>query len=238
MANVETVNGAVTGPGLTGSGLAKAVVASGRPPRQRNARGQGGRLRQEIIDGAAALLERTGTEESITMRAVAREIGIAAPSMAPHFADRAEIIDAVVAQELTDLHTTLSAAIASRADPVEQLLAGARAYLAYGQAKPNRYRVIFERRFLHVWDDEHRVMSRTAPLMAEIFNLVVRTYQGCIDSGQSTSTDAFSDAVRVWLAMHGLVALPAAITSFPWPDTDQLLVSCITRLAQLTPHTP
>ena len=201
--------------------------------RQRNPRGQGARLRDEIIAGAARLLERTGTEEAITMRAVAREVGIAAPSMAPHFSDRAEVIDAVVAQELTRLHDALHAAVASRSDPVEQLFAGARAYVAYGNANPNRYRVIFERRFLALWDRERRVMQQTAPLMAKTFNLTVKTIQACIDAGRSASTDAFGDAIRMWLALHGLVALPQTITTFPWPDLDELLITCVTRLVQL-----
>ena len=222
-------------PGDAGNGHPRVANAAStgalKPKRQRNPRGQGSRLRAEIIAGAAALLERTGSEESITLRAVAREVGIAAPSMAPHFADRAEIIDAVVAQELRCLHDTLHAAVAAEADPVAQLFAGARAYLAYGHAHPNRYRVIFERRFLALWDREERVMQQTAPLMDETFELTVNTIQACIDAGRSASTDAFGDGVRTWLALHGLVALPQAITTFPWPDLDELLVSCITRLA-------
>lgn len=201
--------------------------------RQRNPRGQGARLRDEIIVSAAALLERTGTEEAITMRAVAREVGIAAPSMAPHFSDRAEIIDAVVAQELISLHDALATAIASETDPVAQVFAGSRAYVAHGQAHPNRYRVIFERRFLDLWETNQRVMSHTAPLMTQTFELVVQTLQACINAGRSASTDAFGDGVRIWLALHGLVALPQTITSFLWPDTDELLVTCVTRLAQL-----
>ena len=215
------------------STAADSPPASPKPPRQRNPRGQGGHLRDEIIAGAGALLERTGTEQAITMRAVAREVGVASPSMAPHFSDRGEIIDAVVAQELASLHDALFKAVSAQSDPVDQLMAGSRAYLAHGQAHPNRYRVIFERRFLDLWESEHRVMQQTAPLMAETFDLTVRTIQACIDTGRSASTDAFGDGVRVWLALHGLVALPQTITTFPWPDTDELLVSCVTRLAQL-----
>jgi AcrR family transcriptional regulator len=223
------VNVATGQPRPVGTGSAVAD----RPKRQRNPRGQGSRLRDEIIAGAAALLERTGTETAITLRAVAREVGIAPPSMTPHFAERAEIIDAVVAQELGRLHDALFAAVDAESDPAEKAFAAARAYLAFGQAHPNRYRVIFERRFLTLWDREQRVMRHTAPQMAETFDLVVRTLQGCIDAGRSSSTDAFADGVAIWFALHGMVALPPAITSFPWPDTEKLLISCITRLARI-----
>jgi hypothetical protein len=50
------------------------------PRRQRNARGQGARLTGEIVSGALGLIDRTGSEEAVTLRAVARP--------APPMADR------------------------------------------------------------------------------------------------------------------------------------------------------
>jgi AcrR family transcriptional regulator len=204
-----------------------------RPPRKRNPRGQGARLRDEIIQGAAAILERTGNEESITLRAVAREVGIAPPSMSRCFADRAEVIDAVVAQELGALSDAIVAAKDAEADPVEQLFAIVRAYYAHGHSHPNRYRVIFERRFLPLWEDEGRAMDQTAPLIAETFGLVVTTIERCVESGRSSSADPFADATALWFAIHGLVTLPPTVPSFPWPDADELLVACVTRLIRL-----
>jgi AcrR family transcriptional regulator len=40
--------------------------------------------------------EITGSEAAVTLRGVAREIGISAPSIYPHFADREEILGAVL----------------------------------------------------------------------------------------------------------------------------------------------
>jgi AcrR family transcriptional regulator len=192
-------------------------------------------LRDEIIEGATAILERTGNEGSITMRAVAREVGIAAPSINRHFADRAAIIDAVVAQELAALRDVVVSAMAAAGDPVERLFAIVRAYRAYGQAHPNSYKVIFERRFLDLWQVEQRTMDHTAPLIAETFGLVVRAVEACVEAGRSTSTDPFADTTALWCAIHGLVVLPPTIPSFPWPETDELLVACVTRLVGIGP---
>ena len=64
--------------------------------RRRNARGEGGRLAEEIVAGAIAIIERTGSDEEVTLRSVAREVGIAAPSIYTHFPDREAILWAVV----------------------------------------------------------------------------------------------------------------------------------------------
>src|SRR5713226_5348455 len=85
--------------------LAPASGAASR--RKRNARGQGARLTQDIVSGALALIEREGSDEAVTLRAVAREIGIAAPSIYAHFPDR----DAIVMAAVVRIFDELTAAI-------------------------------------------------------------------------------------------------------------------------------
>lgn len=204
-----------------------------RARRPRNPRGQGHRLRGEILDGATAILERTGTEEAVTFHAIAREIGITAPSISDHFPDRAAIIDAVVADQLGTLGARLTAAAGSAIDPVERLLGAWGAYVEFGATHPTKYRVIFERRFLSLWDDEQRPMVETVPLFTGTVEMMIGLLQSCIDADRSTSTDAFADSVAIWYFVHGLVALPTTITSFPWPDTFTHLAVGITNLAHL-----
>jgi AcrR family transcriptional regulator len=206
-----------------------------RPPRRRNARGQGHLLRGDIIAGATAILERTGSEEAITLRAIAREIGITAPSIANHFADRAAIIDAVVADQLTDLSSVLVAAAQEVSDPVDALLGAWRAYVGFGRTYPTRYRIIFERRFLALWDEDERPMVETLPLFTGTVEMMIGLLQTCIDTGRSRSKDVLADSVAIWFFVHGMVALPTTITSFPWPDHDAHLVAGITSLAHLQP---
>ena len=111
---------------------------------QRNARGQGTRLADDIVRGALALVERTGSDEAVTLRAVAREVGIAAPSIYAHFADREAIIMAAVVQVFDELAAAIEKAEAAvSADPVQRLLAGCQAYLEFGLGHPARYGLLF-----------------------------------------------------------------------------------------------
>jgi AcrR family transcriptional regulator len=217
------------------SGTTSAADDRVRPRRKRNARGQGHLLRDDIIAGATAILERTGTEEAVTLRAIAREIGITAPSISDHFADRAAIIDAVVADQLATLATRLTAAARAGSGPVDALLQAWRAYVEFGQTYPTRYRIIFERRFLALWDDDQRPMVETLPLFTGTVEMMIGLLQACIDSGRSLSTDALSDSVAIWYFVHGMVALPSTITSFAWPDHASHLTAAIASLAQLQP---
>lgn len=204
-----------------------------RPRRAKNPRGQGHRLRAEIVSAAAAILERTGSEDGVTLRAIAREIGIAPQSIFHHFTDRAEIIDAVVAKQLAGLATDLRRAATGPSEPSEALFAAWVSYLRFGRDNPSGYRVIFERRFLPLWDEDQRPMTNTLPLFDETVAMMIGLLQACIDGKESSSTDAFADSVAIWYLAHGLVALPITITSFPWPDQEAHMRESVKNLAHL-----
>ncbi|MEV4614690.1 TetR/AcrR family transcriptional regulator [Kitasatospora sp. NPDC049258] len=194
------------------------------PARHRNRRGEGPRLREEIVRAAIALIERGGSKESVTLRAVAREVGIAAPSIYGHFADRDAIVDAVVAEALTRLQQTVSAATAAQDDPVDSLIAGCAAYVEFGSRDPACYRIVFG-------SSRHRTQpvpcERPSPSGLDVFMALVHSLEACVRAGRSASTDPFADAVALWTALHGQVTLRAALPDFPWPPTDT-----VTQLAR------
>ncbi len=68
------------------------TVRKGRP---RNARGEGDRLRGEVVEAASALIAEDGPR-ALTLRAIARRVGITAPAIYAHFEDLDEVLEAVV----------------------------------------------------------------------------------------------------------------------------------------------
>ncbi|RDG39206.1 TetR/AcrR family transcriptional regulator, partial [Streptomyces corynorhini] len=92
--------------------MPRATAASEprRAPRSRNRRGEGGHLRADILAAATDLLDH-GDERAVTLRAVARRAGIAAPSIYPHFPGRSAIMLAVVGEAFAELSGRLGAAV-------------------------------------------------------------------------------------------------------------------------------
>jgi AcrR family transcriptional regulator len=111
--------------------------------RERNRRGQGGRLRTDIVNAAAELLDEAGNEQAVTLRAVARRIGIAAPSIYAHFPDRQAILLAVVQDAFAELAEALRATDKESTGAVAGLRAACTAYLDFAATRPQRYRVMF-----------------------------------------------------------------------------------------------
>ena len=79
--------------------------------RQRNPRGQGDRLRTEIVQAASIMLAASGDAGQITLRGVARQVGIAATSVYLHFPDVAHL----VAEAMAGFFGELERAVAGQA---------------------------------------------------------------------------------------------------------------------------
>jgi AcrR family transcriptional regulator len=200
--------------------------------RERNRRGEGTRLRADILAAAAELLEETGSEQDVTLRAVARRVGISAPSIYAHFPDREAIVDAVVDDAFAELKTAITTAADAETLPRQKLRAGCAAYLRFAREQPNRYRLVFELR--NPLDADHPGRTIGA-VRGETFQHLVDTVQLCIDGGISTSTDAFGDAVAIWAALHGYATLRSGHLGFPWPPYEQTFDRIVDGLAHLTP---
>ncbi|MEV7679982.1 TetR/AcrR family transcriptional regulator [Streptomyces sp. NPDC088341] len=102
-------------------GITAGSSPTGRAVRPRNRRGEGARLRADILAAATDLLDR-GDERAVTLRAVARKAGIAARSIYPHFPDRPAIMLAVVREAFGELSGRLRAAADAAGDGPRQTL--------------------------------------------------------------------------------------------------------------------
>jgi AcrR family transcriptional regulator len=190
----------------------------------RNRRGEGARLRQDILDAARALTDEHG-EQAVTLRLVARNVGIAAPSIYAHFADRDAILDVLVDETFKELAIAVSGATRAHEDPVRSLRAACGAYVDFAVRRPHRYQLAFAER-------EANAVPRASATAT--FALLVEAIDSCVLSGASASTDAFADATAIWAALHGYVNLHASRPAFAWPAQETLLNRIVDGLGRLT----
>ena len=206
-------------------------------PRERNRRGQGGRLRTDIVVAAAELLDEAGNEQAVTLRAVARRVGIAAPSIYAHFPDRQAILLAVVQDAFAELAEAIHASVAVGAGggPADRLRAACLAYLDFATTRPQRYRVMFG----GLWnaadalDSAAVTAAEVTELGQDALGVFITELDACVAAGSSTSTDTVADAIALWLGLHGLAHQRAVTAAFPWPaDITERLITSLAHLAQ------
>jgi AcrR family transcriptional regulator len=206
--------------------MCKVVSVTQAPARKPYRRGEGGKLRGDIIAAAAALIEETGSEQSVTLREVARRIGIAAPSIYEHFPNRDAIVYAVVDDCSSQLRTAIAQAMDSQPGPLGRLRVGCAAYLRFADQRPGQYRVLFSR-YQHLADrPPGRAVTR-----AEALTLLITALRDCASAGQITSDDPHSDAIIIWAALHGYATLRASLPLFDWPAPEAALDRILSRYA-------
>lgn len=194
--------------------------------RDRNPRGSGARLRDEIIEAGIALIDDAAGPATLTLRGIARAAGIAAPSIYPHFADLQTVTDAILERSFTELEDRVADAIDDAPDPVAALLAGCAAYVQFGWDRRARYQLMF-------------ADSGFAPNAVNTFTRIETVVAQCVRRRRSTSTDPHQDTFLLWVALHGIATLqkPARSEYLQLGPLDrQAAVSTLVhRLARLDP---
>lgn len=192
------------------------------PPRRRLPRGEGERLREEILAAAEQLLVETESEDAVSIRAVAEAVGVTPPSIYRHFSDKDTLLLEVCSHSFEHFTTALEEVIDAGAPPEDQLADLGHAYIRYAREFPEHYRIMFMSRF------ELSAQAYAEEMMTEAssFGLLLRISQGLIDAGSVRPEIAERGALHVgilcWATVHGLASLLVAKPGLPWPDIDAL----------------
>ncbi len=189
--------------------------------RVRNPRGEGARLRHELVEAASRLLDAGGGTPSL--RAVARETGVAAPSVYSHFPDLDALLRAVVSRHLAELTASCLAAASAQPAPAAGVRALALAYVRWGVEHPGAYRIAFEGRAVRLLsEDEHAAFADGERLLAALAEQLGQLPE--------PPPDPATRAVAVWAAMHGVVSLRVAKPGYPWPPLLKQVVEVLDPL--------
>jgi AcrR family transcriptional regulator len=183
--------------------------------RQRSRRGQGEQLRGEILAAVNRLLDEWGSDEKLTIRAVAKEVGVAAPSIYLHFADKAELVWAALSDKYEQLAGRMRAAeeTADTDDPRARLRAQVHAYCRFALQNPGHYRLMYEVRQPAV--EPARVGMHPARLVSRSFR---RGLARCAGAGYPLALPLHQAAHTLWTGLHGMVSLQHSLSLETAPE--------------------
>ncbi|MFJ3212560.1 TetR/AcrR family transcriptional regulator [Streptomyces flaveolus] len=178
---------------------------SGSGQRDGQERGQGAQRRHEIVAAVQRLLGEWGSSDRLTMRAVAKEVGISAPSIYLHFTDKTELVWAALEDRYDELAAHMAAA-AQTGDGTDssrgQVRAQAHAYARFAMSSPGHYRLMFE---VH---QPSAGPSRISGHPARRISASLRAgLRGCQDDGFALSLPVEQAAQTLWAGLHGMVSL-------------------------------
>ena len=155
-----------------------------------------GDLRQALVQAALREAEQGGPE-AISIKALAKELGVSQPAPYRHFADREALLTAVTAEAFRQFSATLRQQIAkpSKQSKLSRL---AQATLAFGHRRNGIYRLMFV----------SRIMA-CAPKSSELHDAARETFALVLEALEAPAVGLLREraALKIWAALHGVVML-------------------------------
>lgn len=200
-------------------------MTSDRPTRARSARGEGGQVREELLAAAEQLLAERGTAAAVPVAEIVGRVGVTAPVLYQHFADKDALFVAVHVRRMQDFRDTLRRTGSRTASPLAALERRGRAYIRYATTKPDAYMALFMTPTSLGKDvfDDPEALELTA------FDDLVANVQACVDAGEIPPTDVQLAARVVWAQVHGLAALLITMPEVATSVGLDALVDGVTR---------
>ena len=194
------------------------------PARRRNPRGQGQLLKAQLVEAAAHLLATLDQPETLTLRQVAREAGVAPASIYSHFPDLSALIEHVLRLRYDELAALMNQAAESATSPLATLAGRCAAYVHWGVEQPGPYRTLFGGRM-----PADLVPGSAHGAGAELLGSVVAALAAVTDPDgtQAADTQRWQAGLLLWTALHGLVSLYNDHGNIPWPPLNDLLADLL-----------
>jgi AcrR family transcriptional regulator len=162
-----------------------------------------GALRDALLEAAERVLERDGLA-GLTLRAVAREAGVSHAAPTHHFGDLTGLVSELAAIGFRQFNAAMAAAGATGASLIEKASARAKAYVAYAQAHPGMYGLMFRTERLDM----------TRPSLREAAEASFAGLAGAIGASrpehiadEGLSLDQAAAIARAWSLVHGFTML-------------------------------
>ncbi|WP_431966613.1 WHG domain-containing protein [Nocardia sp. bgisy134] len=171
-------------------------------------------MRTEILTATAELLARTGRADAVSIREVSKLVGVSAPSIYRHFADKDELIEAAVAKAFEDLADAMRAATDPTVSPMTRLRDQGLAYVRYALEHPAQYRVAAGPTESGGAVDE--------VLTSGAFQHFAASVRECMAEGTIAPGDPLPVVLDLWAVVHGLASLLIAKPHLPWGDHEEM----------------
>ena len=192
------------------------------PPRRRYHHGD---LKRAIEETTLSIIESDGVN-SVSLRAVARRLGVTEGAPYHHFASKSELLAVLAVNAYRGLHERMIAA-ANKAgdDPYARLLAAGRSYVDYGLQSRGRFRTMFGEHTSELATDAD-VYAAAHPTRVMLQQLVA----DCVGQGNK---NALTIENAVWSLVHGMTWLILEREILPVHGSDEVDATVIDAIGLL-----
>lgn len=187
-----------------------------------------GDLQQEILSAARLLLEETSIA-ALSLRAVAKKVGVSHTAPYRHFKDKESLLAGIAAISFDELAVKMSEAVALHPeDPTAQIKEAGYCYFNMVMVHPQSVQLMF---------GDFLPCDDTYPGLRESGDLAFDSLKSLVEYGQSMGVFKHDDvelmALTFWSCIHGLSLLVAGRhveATVPSATDHRILIDTVTSL--------
>ena len=153
-----------------------------------------GDLRPALIAAAMTLVEESGVG-AVSLRETARRVGVSAPAIYRHFANKDSLLAAVAAEGFRDLGAALAAASRSERDPLSAM---GMAYVRFALSRRGVFRLMF---------GPELAKRANFPELKSAADQAFQWLKGGVQARGRAAQDSHLAAIAPWALVHGLAQL-------------------------------
>ncbi len=176
-------------------------------------------LRQEIIDAARDTLLTRGYAK-LSMRGIAERIEYSPTTLYLYFKNKEDILYYLSEEALERQFNVMNTAGSRKSTPVQRLRAVLRAYIDFGLAEPDRYKIVY------MADVSQHVnvtrLLRQGGFADKVIQLTIHSIADVVKDSKHTA-DPESLFQVLWAHCHGIVSLLIGRPAFPWIEREKLI---------------
>lgn len=178
-----------------------ATIEQGRAKASVKDRYHHGDLRQALLDAACAHL-REENADTLSLRALARQIGVSQTAPYRHFDSRNALFAGIATEGFQILERELKQARASQNDAASGFVELGVAYLRFSVAHKEKYQLFFESSLVEI--DEYPALQAASE---GSFNLLLELIRDGQRSGEFKDGPEEALAALTWSNLHGIASL-------------------------------
>lgn len=160
-----------------------------------------GNLRQALMDAALTCIREQGADK-LSLRALAREVGVSQAAPYRHFEDKVALLSALASDGFHRLAVSMKTAMGDiNLDPVAAFQKGGQAYVKFAQQNPETYRLMYGMPASEFDNDELETCHH------EAFHLLERTVEVGLQTGAFKPLNKDAVVLASWSLVHGYAQL-------------------------------
>ena len=170
--------------------------------------------RARVIETARAHLSREGADY-LSLRGVARDLGVTAPALYAYVQDKQELLAAVATEHFERLVERFESIDAT--DPLDRIRLVSRAYVDHARASPALFRLLFR------YPPTPTQGLEAFPPATRAFEVAAEATRAAVAAGLLTVADPTRASFAMWAAVHGVAEVLLLGFEFDDAAADDLI---------------